>query len=330
MRLLRLAALSLSLLICSNIQAETKALPAGMQTFINEMVATQGFDKQALTQLFQQVELQPSIIKSITTPYEAQPWYKYRSHFLNKSRIDGGVQYWKQNKKYLEAAQQRYGVDPAIIVGIIGVETNYGNLVGHYRVIDALSTLAFDYPPRSKFFTSELKEYLLMCRQQHISPLSVKGSYAGAFGIPQFMPSSSRRFAVAYNPNGIIDISNKHEDAIMSVANYFKTNHWQLHSAVASPVQVQGLSYKKFLEPKILLTQSLAVLEKNGIKPTAKDLGAQARASLIELQGETGPEYWVVFPNFKTIMSYNPRIAYAMAVYQLSEAVKEQLNSPSP
>ncbi len=327
MRSLKLSTLSLCLLLCSSLSAHAEQLSAGMQSFINEMVQTEHFDQKTLTNLFQQVELQPAIIKSITTPYEAQPWYKYRSHFLNKARIDGGVEYWKKNKKYLEAARQRYGVDPAIIVGIIGVETNYGNLVGHYRVIDALSTLAFNYPPRSQFFASELKEYLLMCRQQHISPLSVKGSYAGAFGIPQFMPSSSRRFAVAYNHNNIIDISNKHEDAIMSVANYFKANHWQLGAPVASPAQVQGYKYQLLLQPKVQLSESLAQLQQNGIKAAATNLGVQNRVSLVELQAEQGFEYWILMPNFKTIMSYNPRIAYAMAVYQLSEAVKKQMNA---
>ncbi|HYF98043.1 MAG TPA: lytic murein transglycosylase B [Coxiellaceae bacterium] len=327
MRLFKLFCISFALLFCSSLQAES-SLPTPMQSFINQMVQNQHFDRKTLTTLFKQVELQPSIIKSITTPYEAQPWYKYRSHFLNQARIEGGVNYWKKNRKFLEAAQQRYGVDPAIIVGIIGVETNYGNLIGHYRVIDALSTLAFNYPPRSKFFTEELKEYLLMCRQQGINPLSLKGSYAGAFGIPQFMPSSSRRFAVAYNPNSIIDISNKHEDAIMSVANYFKTNHWQLGSPVATPVSIQGSAYKNVLESKVQLNYSLAQLKQDGVR-TSSTLQAQPRASLIELQDENAPEYWVVFPNFKTIMSYNPRIAYAMAVYQLSEAVKQRMDESS-
>jgi len=322
MRLLKLILWICCFSVSTSLYANNLTPP--MQSFINQMVQEDHFDKTALTALFEQVEFKDSIIKSMTTPYEAQPWYKYRSHFLNNQRIEGGVAYWKKNKKFLEEAQKRYGVDPAIIVGIIGVETNYGNLVGNYRVIDALSTLAFNYPARSKFFTQELKEFLLMCRQQHISPLSVKGSYAGAFGIPQFMPSSSRKFAVAYDPNSIIDISNKHEDAIMSVANYFKTNHWTLHAPVATLASVNGTSYQKLIESKVLLNESVALLEKNGVTLT-NPLGAQPRASLVQLQGENAPEYWVVLPNFKTIMSYNPRIAYAMAVYQLSEAVKAKM-----
>lgn len=320
MRVFKLFLFILSFSISTSLYADN--MPASMQAFIQEMVKNNQFDQKSLTELFEEVKYQPAIIKSITTPYEAQPWYKYQSHFLTKQRIEAGVAYWKANRQYLEAAEKRYHVDPAVIVGIIGVETNYGNLVGHYRVIDALSTLAFYYPPRSKFFTQELKEYLLMCRQQHISPLSIKGSYAGAFGIPQFMPSSSRRFAVAYDPKSIIDISNKHEDAIMSVANYFNNNHWQLHAPVASMVNIKGNRYQKLIESKVALDESVGQLGKNGVKATGK-FSPELKASLIQLQGEKGPEYWMAFSNFKVIMSYNPRIAYAMAVYQLSAAVSE-------
>lgn len=323
MRVFKLFLFILSFGISSSLYADN--MPSNMQAFIHEMAQNNQFDQKSLTELFEKVEYQPSIIKSITTPYEAQPWYKYQSHFLTKQRVEAGVAYWKENRQYLEAAEKRYHVDPAIIVGIIGVETHYGNLVGHYRVIDALSTLAFYYPPRSKFFTQELKEYLLMCRQQNISPLSIKGSYAGAFGIPQFMPSSSRRFAVAYDPKSIIDISNKHEDAIMSVANYFNNNHWQLHAPVASTVSITGNRYQKLIESKVALDESVGQLRKNGVKATGT-FSPELKTSLIQLEGEHAPEYWMAFPNFKVIMSYNPRIAYAMAVYQLSAAVSERMN----
>ncbi len=311
--------------LLSTLQTQAAALPDNEQAFINTMVKEHGFDAKALTQVFEQVQYQDSIIKSMTTPYEAQPWYLYREHFLTEQRINAGVEYWKKNEKYLRLAQERYGVDPAIIVGIIGVETNYGNLVGHYRVIDALFTLAFHYPPRSAFFTQELKEYLLMCRQQHISPLSIKGSYAGAFGIPQFMPSSSRRYAAAFDPKQGIDISNRHEDAIMSVANYFKANHWELGQPSATPAKVHGSHYSALVQSKIQLNEPLSRLEQQGVSPLSKE-NPKLKASLISVQGKNAPEYWVVFHNFKVIMSYNPRIPYAMAVYQLSDAVKQRLN----
>ncbi len=302
------------------------ALPSNMQAFIQHMVKQYNFNEKSLTELFEQAQFQPSIIKAMTTPYEAQPWYLYRAHFLTPDRIEGGVQYWKDHQKELQTAQKRYGVDPAIIVAIIGVETHYGTLKGHFRVIDSLSTLAFDYPKRAPFFTHELEQFLIMCREQKVSPLSINGSYAGAFGIPQFMPSSYRHFAVGYEPNRFIDLSNRHEDAILSIANYFKINKWQTNAPVAVPVKIEGSNYKRYLQKNVTLKDPLSLLEKNGIEPLSPE-NANTKGTLIELEGQNSPTYWVAFNNFKSIMSYNPRIAYAMAVYQLSQAIKDSMKS---
>lgn len=271
-----------------------------VQQFIQEMVTEHNFNRDQLVSLFSQMQPNKKVIAAMTRPHESLPWYRYYPIFLTEDRANQGANFWRQHQQSLSYAEQHYGVPAAIIVAVLGVETRYGKTQGGYKAFDALSTLAFNYPPRKKYFQSELEQYLLLTRSIQLDPTTVMASYAGALGQPQFMPSSYRTYAVSYSNNGRPDLFHNSDDAIVSIANYLKSNGWQQDGLVAVPAQVLGkLKYAK----------------QRNINPQ-KDF-------LIKLQAKNGPEYWLGFHNFHVIMSYNASPLYAMAVYQLSEWIKK-------
>jgi membrane-bound lytic murein transglycosylase B len=292
-----------------------------VHTFIQEMVKNYGFQEKALDDLFNQVKIQPAILASIAKPKETQPWYSYKTHFLTQDRINKGVHFWRAHEQMLARAEKQYGVPASIIVAILGIETYYGQQQGNYRVIDALSTLAFNYPPRATFFRKELGEYLLLTRENHFSPLSVKGSYAGAMGQPQFMPSSYRHYAVSYNGDSPIDLQNKSADAISSVANYLKANGWQANGAIIANARVSESSKIPASWQSHSPILAIKDFQRYGIS-VAKDLPINQRAMLIRLDNNHHqPEYLLGLNNFRTIMRYNTNVNYAMAVYELSQGI---------
>ncbi|GAB4259961.1 MAG: hypothetical protein Kow0065_10130 [Methylomicrobium sp.] len=296
------------------------AMSENIDAFIRSMSKKHRFDPTELARLFQSVEIQPRIIEAMTRPAEAMPWYKYRKIFMTDARIESGVRFMQNNADALAAAERKYGVPPEIIVAIIGVETSYGANTGSYRVIDALSTLAFNYPKRSAFFTSELENFLLLCREEKLDPLKPTGSYAGAMGIPQFMPSSYRAYAADFEGDLKRDIWHNPADAIASVANYFFKHHWQRGKAIAIPVSAEGAAYRKTLggEPKpdrtVAQWQALGIRSQQGFDKNLK-------AKLLAFEQEEGQELWLGFDNFYVITRYNHSPLYAMAVYQLSRAI---------
>lgn len=311
---------------------ETKPLiqDPQVQTYINELVKKHEFNKTDLEHLFKQVKWQQKIINSIRHPKEGLTWHPYSEFFITHERIQDGVDFWKKNQKLIDKIAKQYGVAPEVIVAILGVETKYGTRQGNYRVIDALSTLAFDYPQRANYFKKELTHYLLVTRENHLNPLSIKGSYAGAFGMPQFMPSSYRNYAVDFNGNGKKDLVKEKGDAVASIANYLKKNGWETNQPVAIKASVSGKQYKKYLydgknhkikKPK----HTIATLEKNGITPE-QPVSKEDKAILFKLEvAKDEYENWLGFNNLYVIMRYNPSINYAMAVYQLGELIKEQV-----
>lgn len=303
---------------------ETEAINA----FIRKMVTTHQFDESELHALFDSVEIKDDILKRISSPSEALPWYKYRKIFLTEARINAGVQFWRDNEQALAAAEKQYGVPAQIIIAIIGVETLYGKNTGNHRVIDALSTLAFAYPPRSKFFLSELEQYLLLCREENINPADPVGSYAGAMGMPQFMPSSFRNFATDFDNDNHRDIWHNKSDVIASIANYFAKHHWQAGQAIVFPATAKGTKYKsalnKDLKPDLTFTE-LKSLQIN----TSRPLPISNKAKLLAFEQEQGEELWVALDNFYVITRYNHSPLYAMAVYQLSQAILNKKTSPS-
>ena len=293
------------------------------QVFIDEMVANENFDRAELQVLFGQVERKQSIIDAISRPAERTlTWGKYRKIFLKKSRIEGGAEFWAENRTVLDAAEKRYGIPAEIIVSIIGVETLYGGNTGSYRVMDALSTLAFDYPKRAPFFRSELKHFLILAREQNQPPLELKGSYAGAMGLGQFMPSSYRAYAADYDEDGFIDIWTNRSDAIWSVANYLKRHGWSNGEAITSRAQVvEGYNaavMNQGLKPEFTLTQ----LAESGVTPVMDGLSGDMPATAMMLEGTQGKEFWLGLHNFYVITRYNHSKLYAMAVFQLAEEIR--------
>lgn len=314
--------LGLSSLLAFESSAAVKPTDA-IHAFIEQMAAKHRFDRGELTRLFDAVEMQDKILESIARPAEAMPWYKYRKIFMTDERINAGVEFWRANEKALSVVERRYGVPAQIIIAIIGVETLYGKRTGTYRVIDALSTLGFGYPKRSEFFLRELENFLLLSRDQKLDPLQPMGSYAGAMGMPQFMPSSFRNFAADFEGDKRRDIWGNPADAIASVANYFAKHEWQKGAPVAFPASATGADYRTAVskDPKPDLT--LGRLKTLKVFVPAK-LPASTPAKLLSFETENGEELWAGLHNFYVITRYNHSPLYAMAVFQLSEAIVER------
>jgi membrane-bound lytic murein transglycosylase B len=295
--------------------------PGQVNQFIAEMVKEYQFNADKLTDLFKQVHLHQSIIDAISKPAEAKPWYEYRPIFVNRERVRGGVLFWNQNQAVIEAVANTYKVAPQVLVAIVGVETRYGQHTGKYPVIDALSTLAFAYPPRAKFFRGELKQYLLMTREERLDPLLEKGSYAGAMGMPQFISSSYRHYAVDFDKDGKRDLWDNTADALGSIANYFAKHGWRYNQPIANRVQVSGLKYREMIDNTSLkprFTPEQMRLAGVAIEGTVPD---DVKGCLIELDSGDGPEYWAAWENFYVISRYNHSALYAMAVHQLGDAI---------
>jgi peptidoglycan lytic transglycosylase B len=314
---------SLPAMAATSLDEQDVAARADVQTFINEMVNKHGFDAAELNTQFRQVKLKQKIIDAITRPAESKPWFKYRPIFVTKTRINEGVTFWNENRETLKRAEEKYGVPPEIIVAIIGVETRYGRHKGGYRVMDSLSTLAFEYPKRGKFFRSELEHYLLLAREEKLDPMSIKGSYAGAMGKAQFISSSYRNYAVDFDGDGKRDLWNNTADAIGSVANYFKRHKWQPGGQVVAPAVVGSNHIQVLVKKGYKPHSTVAELRQRGATAKRK-LDLDAQAALLELKTLVGREYWLVLDNFYVITRYNHSPLYAMAVYQLGQAIIEK------
>lgn len=286
--------------------------------FVAEMTRDHGFASEQLTVLFDQVERKQAILDAISRPAEkVKPWKDYRPIFITEARISKGVDFWSQHADALARAEKEYGVPAQIIVAIIGVETFYGGNTGSWRVLDALSTLCFDYPPRAEFFCQQLREFLLLAREQQVEPLSRTGSYAGAMGLPQFMPGSFRAYAVDFDGDGHIDIWNNPVDAIGSVASYFKRHGWVAGEPVVSRAQVKGEQADTGLTVGLDPVKNVGQLRALGW--TSGDvLRDDIPVTAFRFDGAEGAEYWMGLPNFYVITRYNRSTMYSMAVYQLS------------
>ena len=295
-----------------------------VKTFISEMVSEHGFTQAELENLFDQAVKKQKILDAISRPAERTlTWADYRKIFVTDSRINGGVTFWQENETVLNRAAEEFGVPAEIIVAIIGVETRYGGNKGSYRVLDALSTLAFDYPRRAKFFRKELKEFLLLAREQKQNPLDLVGSYAGAMGYGQFIPSSYRAYAVDYDKDTFADIWNNTEDAIGSVANYFKRHGWLPGEQVVVRSRVEKTFDESIINDSLKPKRDLAAVKAKGFVPT-KPLDDAQPASAIRLEGQYGTEYWIGLQNYYVITRYNHSRLYAMAVWQLSQEIAAQ------
>ena len=297
-----------------------------VQGFIRRMVEQHAFVERELKFLFSRARREPAILAAILPPKDARAraWQAYRARFVNDARVAEGSEFWRRNAAALERAAEEHGVPEEIIVAIIGVETGYGRQMGSWRVIDALSTLAFDYPPRADFFRSELEQYLLFAREHGVDVFSVRGSYAGAIGIPQFMPGSYRRYAVDFDGDGAADLRASAADAIGSVANFLAHHGWRRGERVQLPARVTGAAHRALLEAGIEPRTGLDELKRYGVE-TRTGLAVDTPVALIELESAGAPsEYRLGLRNFYVLTRYNRSVLYASAVYDLAQEIKSK------
>lgn len=307
-----------------------------IELFINDLAAHHGFNKAALTGIFRQVRYSDKSVKYISaaapSATKKKNWQEYRAQFLEPSRIQAGVRFMKDYAHDLHRAETQYGVPPEIITAILGVETRYGQFTGNFNVLDVLTTLGFDYPKettnreaRQAFFRKELEHTLILARSSHLDPLTMSGSFAGAIGLPQFMPSSILNYGVDFDGDNKIDLEHSVPDAIGSVANFLKEHGWTQDQPTVFPVTVPDddskTQWKRFLDQGLKAKFSLAEIKDAGITP-AKALPEHIKYSLIDLEnGDDPTEYWLATDNFYAITNYNRSYFYAMTIIDVSQAI---------
>ena len=294
-----------------------------VETFIDSMVEQHDFDREELRDTLSGAEVKQSILDAIARPAEkTKSWAEYRKIFITPERIQAGAQFWADNEDALRQVSESTGVPMEMLVGIIGVETYFGRITGSFRVLDALSTLAFSYPPRAKFFRRELEEYLLLVREEGMQATDATGSYAGAMGRPQFMPSSFRAYAVDATGDGKRDIWNDWTDVAGSIANYFLEHGWKSGEDVAAQASLGGSWQGPVPEPRNTLkpSETVASLSRKGVM-FVTDLPGDSKSELLTYEGADGLEHWVGFHNFFVITRYNRNVMYALAVHQLGQAI---------
>lgn len=298
-----------------------------VKQFIREMVKNHNFNEKYLIQLFKQVKWYNKVplltpIKKPTAPsIDKAPWWKYREAIVNEARVQEGIAFWKEHHAVLKKAEETYGVPASMIVGTLGVETRYGRITGKHSTLQVLTTLSFNKTRRNKFFKNELKEFLLLAREQRLNPLSIKGSYAGALGWPQFMPSNYRRHAVKFGNKNHIDLFNHAPDIIGSIANYYKNHGWKTGEPVIAQASINGNKHR-LIPKKIRPTLTLSQLSKLGVKgPPFYLRYPNEKATYFNLEGKYKMQHYLGFNNFFVIMRYNPDRKYSMAVYELGQIV---------
>jgi len=291
---------------------------ADVAAFVDELVAEHDFDRDWLVAMVSDGETKQKILDAMSRPAEKTlAWYEYRRIFITDERIAAGVSFWEEHAERLARISAETGVPAEIIAAIVGVETYYGRQTGGYRVLDALATLGFDYPPRSTFFRGELEQFFLLTRDEQLTPTDVMGSYAGAMGPPQFIPSSYRAYAVDGDGDGRRDLLGNWDDILASVANYFVAHGWRAGEPVTVPGQVDDPQKFPVGKNTLKLNDTVASLADQGVG-FETELGAATPTMLIGLEGDADNEYWVGFKNFYVITRYNRSAMYAMAVYQLA------------
>jgi membrane-bound lytic murein transglycosylase B len=298
--------------------------------FIATTSEEHAIDSAWLSDLLAGAEHKPNIVEAISRPAErTKPWHEYRDLFLREQRIREGARFWAMHREQIEPIAQRHGIPPRLLVAILGIETNYGRTMGGFRVIDALATLSFGYPPRAKFFRGELTQFVVLAHQGQIDADAAMGSYAGAMGAPQFMPSSYVAYAVDANDDGQRDLWGDWEDILASIANYFVEHGWRPGQPISTRATLaDGASAAALPPTKLALNQRLGALADLGLQfDTA--LGADQPAVFMQLEGDQGIEYWIGFRNFYVITRYNHSVLYAMAVNTLGQAIERRLAETS-
>lgn len=322
-----IAMLAATLLVPAPAQSLDTSRP-DVQAFISELVQKDGFQPPYVNTVFAGVESKQSILDAMSRPAEkVKPWSEYREIFITPRRISAGVDFFREHEARLRQFSTSTGVPAEIIAAILGVETFYGTRTGSFRAVDALATLAFDYPPRSAFFRSELRHLFLLAREEQLEIGALTGSYAGALGPPQFIPSSYRNFAVDGSGDGRRDLLQNWDDIMASIANYFVRHNWQPGQPIATRAEFARDAIRPTAPTELVLKDTVGSLARQGVQFTT-DLPATSPAILVTLKGADGDEYWVGFQNYYAITRYNRSTMYALAVFQLSEAIAAGTRTP--
>ena len=303
---------------------------AQLALFAAQVARDDGLNRRAVLKVLTHARAQPKIIDSISRPAETVlQWWQYREIFLTDKRIAAGVGFWQDHRDALERVSAEDGVPPQYIVAILGAETYYGRITGSYRVLDALSTLAFDYPPRARYFRSELAQFLLLTHQEKIDPLAVKGSYAGAMGPLQFMPSAYIRYAVDGNDDGQRDLFTDWDDIFASVAHYLQRCGWQAGGPVVADVRIDPGATFTIDPTNLRLDETIDGLNAEGVR-VESDVPGNTPVVLLLAEQQDGPSYRVGFNNFHALTRYNHSALYAMAVDELARAIALRLSPSTP
>jgi membrane-bound lytic murein transglycosylase B len=319
------------LVAAQDVTVDTDAVAAARAAFVERMVSTHGFDRAEITATLADAKIDSDVLQAISRPAErVVPWYEYRNIFLTPARIEAGIAFWRGNAALVEATARRHDVEPELLLAIVGVESLFGQRMGRYRVLDALSTLAFAYPPRARFFGSELEAFLLMSREEGPQVLEALGSYAGAMGAGQFIPSSFRAYAVDADGDGIRDLWGDWEDILASVANYFDAHGWRTGEPIVAAAEKGAVWSGPEPGQELDLDETVGSLSEKGYL-FATDLPAASPAMVFALERDaSSTEYWVGFHNFRVITRYNRSVKYALAAHQLSMAIREGFGDAAP
>ena len=317
--------LMLFAVVACHAAAPRAELAPAVQAFVQEMVERHGFEREALARALRNTKFLTSIVRAMDAPATALPWHEFRPRHVNDARIQGGLKFWEEHAGVLERAAAEYQVPAEIIVATIGIETIFGQRTGNVNVLDALTTLAFGYPRRADFFRGELEQFLLLVRETGWTLNAVRGSFAGAIGVPQFMPSSYRKYAVDFDGDGRRDLRQV-ADAIGSVAHYYRQFGWQQGAPVIVPVDVGETALEAILAAGIAPHTPIAEFRRRGVLPL-EPVGDELLAALIAVDADSGKRYWLGLNNFYVITRYNRSINYAMAVHELATALRQQRGS---
>lgn len=311
--------------MCSALQANPR-MSTAKERFIEQFSTRHDFDREQIRQILAKARHDEKALRRIKNPAEALTWHQYRQIFLTEERIEAGAEFWRQHAEHIETTATRFGVEAPILLAIIGVESNYGQSPGQHRVLDALTTLAFEYPPRGEFFRNELAAYLLLTRRLDLNPTQTYGSYAGAMGIPQFIASSYNTFAIAADGTRQADLFNSVADALASAANYLKEHGWKPGGGIAHRTTAHGDKWRELLAPlnrPVPTAHRPGELASHGVELPANS-AEKSQLGLIELHGEESTELWLTENNFHVLTRYNHSALYAMAVFQLAKAIQEE------
>ena len=320
------ALVALGILICAPNRAAgqtTLETMSEIEPFVALMTDRHGMPAAQTRALLADARILDSVLDAIQRPAERKPWHEYRKIFITEKRVTGGVKFWNMHAAPLSRAGDLFGIPPEIIVAIIGVESFYGAYRGRIRVLDALATLGFRYPKRSTFFLSELESFVLLTNEERLDARRVKGSYAGAMGIAQFIPSSYRHYALDFDGNGARDLIDSPEDAIGSIANYLAGHGWRAGSVIAIRAEVEGNAFRTVVEQGIKPHSTLTSIQAKGVR-FLSEAGGDELGALLEFETVNGHEYWVGLTNFYVITRYNHSRLYALAVHQLARRIRER------